>query len=172
MKPIRLLYLSALLLLTLPLLAPSCNNKKDNPTPQNAHPAAVASVWAWQKLLVSPPVSGIDDILDFYVQLNLATNKCLPIFLYDFKSDGTVVPIEQTICQTTGISALQLGPKTGDKWSVSGSKIIMTHADGSQDEAELELTDGTLSSGAKSKVMTWKRNVNDQIYTWKFERKL
>jgi hypothetical protein len=58
-----------------------------------------------------------------------------------------------------------------DRWSVTGSKIVISHSDGSTDEADLELTDGTLSSGAKSKVMSWKRQVGNQQYTWEFERK-
>ncbi|WP_018621729.1 hypothetical protein [Spirosoma luteum] len=114
MKPIRFLYLPVLLLLSLPLLAPSCSNKNSDPVPAATHPASVASVWAWQKLQVSPPVGNIDDILDFYIQLNLITSNCLPIFLYEFKSDGTVVPLEQTICASSGNSALEMGPQMGD----------------------------------------------------------
>lgn len=172
MKTIRLPRLTGLLLLTLPLLAPMCSKKNNDPAPQNAHPAAVASVWAWQKLLVDPPVDNITDILDFYVQLNLITSKCLPIFEYEFKRDGSLVPYEQKICQATGLNPLQFGPRTGDRWSVNGNKILITHLDGSADEADLELMDGTLSSGAKSKVMIWKRKIGDRQYTWKFERKL
>lgn len=171
MKPTRLICVAVLLLTTLPLLAPSCGKSRD-PAPKNAHPATVASVWAWQNLLISPPVGNIDDILDFYVQLNVVTAQCLPIFLYDFKSDGTITPIQETICPATGISALSFGPQTGDKWSVSGSTITITHPDGSKDAASLELKDGTLASGAKSKIMIWKRKIGDQTYTWKFERKV
>lgn len=171
MKRIRLICVAGLLLTTLPLVATKCGKNSD-PDPKNAHPATVAGVWAWQNLLVSPPVGNIDDILDFYVQLNLATAQCLPIFLYDFKSDGTITPIQQTICTATGISALSFGPQTGDKWSVSGSTITITHPDGSKDAGSLELKDGTLASGAKSKIMIWKRKIGDQTYTWKFERKV
>lgn len=172
MKTIRFPYLSVLVLLTLPLLAPFCSQKTSDPTPQSSHPATVASVWAWKHLYVSPPVDNIDDIVDFYVQLNLLTSKCLPLLLYDFKSDGSLVPIPETICATGGLSSLQSGLKTGDTWSVNGSKIVISHTDGSKDEADLELIDGTLSSGAKSKVMTWKRQIGNQKYTWEFERKL
>lgn len=159
-------------LLILPLLASTCSKKNNDPAPKNTHPSTVASVWAWTHLYIDPPVDNITDILDFYVQLNLITAKCLPIFLYEFKADGSLVAIQQTICQSSGISALKTGPQPGDKWAVNGSKIVITHADGSQDEAELKLTDETLSSGAKSKVMTWKRKIGTQVYTWKFERKV
>jgi hypothetical protein len=172
MKNVRFPYLSVLLLVTLPLLAPFCSKKNSDPTPQNTHPATVASVWAWQKLLVDPPVDNITDILDFYVQLNLLTSKCLPLFIYDFKTDGSITPIQQTICASTGSSPPQYGLQTGDTWAVQGSKIIITHTDGSRDQADLELTDGTLSSGAKSKVMIWKRRIGDRLYTWRFERQL
>lgn len=172
MKTIRFPYRSVLLLLTLPLLAPFCSKKNNDPAPKNTHPTAIVSVWAWQKLLVDPPVDNITDILDFYVQLSVLTTKCLPLFEYEFKADGSIIPYEQKICQASGLSPVQFGPRTGDKWSVKGSKIIITHLDGSSDEGDLELTDGTLSSGAKSKVMTWKRQVDGRMYTWKFERKL
>ncbi|MDB5241560.1 MAG: hypothetical protein JWP57_2185 [Spirosoma sp.] len=173
MKTIRFPYLSVLLLLTLPLLAAFCSKKTSDPTPKNTHPVTVASVWAWKHLYVSPPVeNNIDDIVDFYVQLSLLTSKCLPELLYEFKSDGTLIPISQTICAASGLSPLQFGPRTGDTWSVNGSKIVISHVDGNRDEADLELTDGTLSSGAKSKVMTWKRQIGNQQYTWEFERKL
>lgn len=172
MKTVRFPYLSVLLLLTLPLMVSFCSKKTSDPAPQSSHPSTVVSVWAWQKLLVDPPVDSIDDILDFYVQLSLLTAKCLPLFEYEFKANGSIVPLQQTICASTGTGPLQYGPRTGDTWLVNGRKIVITHADGSKDEADLELTDGTLSSGAKSKVMTWKRKIGDQTYTWKFERKL
>ncbi|QIP14868.1 hypothetical protein G8759_20720 [Spirosoma aureum] len=172
MKTTRSLYQAAFVLLTLPLVASMCGKKNSDPAPQNTHPSTVASVWAWQKLLVSPPVGNIDDILDYYVQINLITNKCIPLLLYEFKSDGTIVPMEQSICQASGLSGLTLGPQTGDKWSVNGSKIIITHADGSKDEATLDLSDKTSGDGSKSKVMTWKRTLDSQTYTWIFERKL
>ena len=170
MKMIRVLYLPFLILATIPLLASMCSKKNNDPAPKNSHPATVASVWAWQHLYIDPPAGNIDDILGFYVQLSEMTNKCLPIFLYEFKTDGTILPYEQTICTATGISALALGPQTGDKWSVSGNKITITHADGSKDVADLELKDGALSTGAKTKVMIWKRKVGTQQYTWRFER--
>ncbi len=172
MKTKRFPYLSVLVLLTLPLLAPFCSKDTSDPTPQSSHPATVASVWAWTHLYVSPPVdNNIRDIVDFYTQLSLLTSKCLPLLLYDFKSDGTLIPIPETICAAGGLSSLPSGPRTGDRWSVNGSKIVITHSDGSTEEADLELTDGTLSSGAKSKVMSWKRQVGNQQYTWEFERK-
>ena len=170
MKQTRLLGMAVLLLTTLPLVAIKCGKNSD-PAPKNTHPATVASVWYWKNLLVSPPVGNIDDILDFYVQLNLATTQCLPLFYYDFKSDGTITPIQEQICATTGSSPFSFGPQTGDKWSVSGSTITLTHPDGSKDDAQLELKDGKLPSGAKSKIMIWKRKIGDQTYTWKFERK-
>lgn len=172
MKTIRALYLPFLILATIPLLASMCSKKNNDPVPKNAHPATVTSVWAWQHLYIDPPADNIDDILKFYVDLSILTNKCVPIFLYEFKADGTVVPYEQKYCATTGISALTLGPQTGDKWSVSGNKITMTHADGSKDVADLELTDGTSTTGTKIKVMIWKRQVGAQKYTWRFEREL
>ena len=164
--------LSVLLLLTLPLLAPMCGKKEKDPMPKGSHPATVASVWAWQKLLIDPPVDNITDILDFYVQLSVMTSKCLPIFEYEFKSDGSIIPYEQKICQATGVSPVQFGPKTGDKWSVSGNKITITHLNGAKDEADLELKDGTLGSGAKSKLMIWKRTIDGHQYTWVFERQI
>lgn len=169
MKPIRLPYLSLLLLLTLPLLAPFCSTKNGDPVP-DTHPATVAGTWGWKNLLVSPPVDDIDDILDFYVQLNLLTSKCLPLLDYEFRADGTLIPIQQTICPGTGLSPAQYGPRTGDKWAVNGSRIIITHTDGSKDEADLELTDSTLPSGAKVKAMIWKRPMDGRKYTWKFVR--
>lgn len=172
MKTIRSACLVALILATLPLLAVMCSKKSNDPAPKNSHPSTVASVWAWQNLYVDPPVDNITDILDFYVQLNLITAKCLPLFLYDFQGDGSLVAIQQTICQSSGVSALKLGPQTGDKWSVSGSKVVITHADGSKDEADLELKDSTLPGGAKSKIMIWKRKIGTQLYTWRFERKV
>ncbi|MDB5239593.1 MAG: hypothetical protein JWP57_218 [Spirosoma sp.] len=173
MKTTRFPSRSVLLLLTLPLLAAFCSKKTSDPTPKNTHPATVASVWAWKHLYVTPPVdNNIDDIVEFYVQLNLQTSKCLPVLLYDFKSDGSLVAVSQTICAAVGLSPLQFGPRTGDTWSVKGSKIVISHTDGSKDEAELELTDRTLSSGAKSEVMTWKRQIGTQQYTWEFGREL
>ncbi len=172
MKTIRFPYLSVLLLVTIPLLAPFCSKKHNDPSPKNAHPSAIVSVWAWQKLLVAPPLDNIDDILGLYVQISVLTTKCLPLFEYEFKADGSIVPYKQTICQSSGLSPVEFGPRTGDKWSVNGNKIKITHLDGSSDEGDLELKDGTLSSGAKSKIMIWKRKVGDRMYTWEFERKL
>lgn len=170
MKLIRSTCLAVLLLATLPLLAVMCSRKNNDPAPQNAHPSVVASVWSWENLYVDPPVDNITDILDFYIQLNILTAKCLPILLYEFKADGSLIPYEQPVCQSTGSSALKLGPQTGDKWSVKGSKITITHADGSKDEADLELKDGTSGSGAKAKIMIWKRKIGTQQYTWRFGR--
>lgn len=170
MKTIRSACLTALLLATLPLLAVMCSKKNNDPAPKNLHPSTVASVWAWQNLYVDPPVDNITDILDFYVKLNEITTKCLPLLLYDFQRDGSLVAVPQKFCQSGGISALNLGPQTGDKWSVRGNKMVITHADGSKDEADLELKDGTSGTGAKTKVMIWKRKVGNQMYTWRFER--
>ncbi|WP_373513684.1 hypothetical protein [Persicitalea sp.] len=172
MKKIHSIRLSFLLLATLPMLAVTCGKKNNDPAPKASHPATVASVWAWQKLLVSPPVDNITDILDFYVQLSILTSKCLPLFLYEFKSNGSLVAIEQKICQATGVGPVEFGPKTGDTWAVTGNKIVLTHLDGTKDEADLEIKDSKLADGSKSKLMIWKRKIGDRMYTWEFERKL
>lgn len=172
MKRPRFIWLPIFLMITLPLLAITCARKNSDPAPKATHPATVASVWAWKKLLVSPPVDDIGDILDFYVQLSLLTSKCLPLLLYEFKSDGSLIAMEEKICQSTGVGPTEYGPKTGDTWAVMGSKIVISHVDGSKDEADLEIKDSKLPSGSKSKVMIWKRKIGDRQYTWEFERKL